>query len=63
MSFENKILRIICEPEHDNELECWCIRRNKEIRETTGVKTKDDQHCERIKWFEYVMRRLNSEYL
>jgi hypothetical protein len=64
MSFENKILRIICGPVYDNELGCWRRRRNKEIRELTRVpRITNFVKAQRIKWFGHVMRRSDSEYL
>jgi len=56
-----KILRIICGPVNDNELGCWARRRNKEIREMTGVpKITNFVKAQRIKWFEHVMKRSGS---
>ncbi|VVC31914.1 Reverse transcriptase domain [Cinara cedri] len=64
MSFENKILRIICGPVYDNDLGCWRRRTNKETRDLTGVqRITNFVKTQRIKWFGHVMRRSNSDYL
>jgi hypothetical protein len=64
MSFENKILRIVCGLVYDNELECWRGKRNKEIRKLTRVpRITNFVKAQRIKWFGHVMRRSDLEYL
>jgi hypothetical protein len=63
MSFEKKILRIICGPVYDNELGCWYRKRNKEIQELVEVpRIINFAIAERIKWFGNVVRRSDSEY-
>jgi len=65
MTFENKILRVICGPVYnDDDLRCWCRRINKETRELTGIsRITNFVKAQKIKWFGHVMRRSNSEYL
>lgn len=60
MSFENKILQIICGLTYDNILGYWCRRRNKEIQESTRV-TKFVK-AQIIKCLGRVIRRLDLKY-
>lgn len=58
MSFENKILRIIYGLVYDNELGCWCRRKNQEIRELTEVpRITNYEKALRTKWLGHVIRR------
>lgn len=55
--FENKILRKICGPVFDSELNRWRRRKNTELREITEVSLlKSHVKCQRLKWFGHNMR-------
>jgi hypothetical protein len=64
MSFENKVLKIICGTVYDNDLGCWRRRKNKETQKFIGIpRIANFVKAQRIQWFEHVRRRSNSEYL
>jgi len=57
-SFENRVLRTICGPVFDTEINRWRRRKNKEIREITKVPLITSYvKGQRIQWFGHIMRR------
>jgi hypothetical protein len=59
--FEYKILRKICGPIFDNELNKWRRRKNTELREITEVPLLTSHiKCQRLKWFGHNMRKTET---
>ena len=57
-SFENRVLRIICGPFFDTEINRWRRRKNQELREITKVPPVTSYiKGQRIQWFGHAMRR------
>ncbi|XP_025409212.1 uncharacterized protein LOC112682734 [Sipha flava] len=59
--FEYKILRKICGPMFDSELNKWRRRKNTELGETTEVLLLTSHiKCQRLKWFGHNMRKTET---
>jgi len=59
--FENKILKKICGPVFDSELNVWRKRKNIELKEITEDPLLSSYiKCQRVKWLGHIMRKAET---